>query len=536
MMLCTSSTWDVITCTDPRSGHGYKEKLYGKPPKQRKSTVLTSMVPDVELGTFSDSMHNLRIASLQRVLMHKVGSQWVDVKTQVPSPGYFGALLPEMNALKAILSPAGEKPMSRMEYASQYPGSKRLLYERAALRMDHEPLVRNDSDIEGFLKFEKDIRSDKPGRVPRVISPPKVKYRLETGRFVRPAEHVIYKAIDELFGMPVVVKGKNYDGVAAMVDAAWADFSNPMGLDADVSKMDKFTGPENIDFTNELVAQCFDGADRLEIAKILKWQLNYRTTLSCSEGRISYFHDWGLTSGQTNTSLVGVVQVTTIVKGFSRFFRVKLRMIDAGDDFSIFFEACDEKLVTRELVPWFKRFGFILEAGSSYSEKHKMEFCQTRPLNIGGRTRMVRNPRTVMAKDTVSLTELRNSKEEFSHYRSVGIGGLSCFGGVPILQDYYAALIRGCDNLLDKSCLTSRQKKRWHSSALKQELDGSMRWYGEAMKYGYKPVAPEDRLSMYLAFGYTPQEQESIEEQLRSWTLVPSKQLDISELGHVLLV
>jgi hypothetical protein len=75
---------------------------------------------------------------------------------------------------------------------------------------------------------------------------------------------------------------------------------------------------------------------------------------------------------------------------------------------------------------------------------------------------------------------------------SVGIGGLSCNAGVPVMQAYYSMLAR-------------------NSHGAKVLKDYSYARVDRQLKLKYTDVSAESRVSFWLAFGVTPNEQEVIE-------------------------
>jgi len=109
---------------------------------------------------------------------------------------------------------------------------------------------------------------------------------------------------------------------------------------------------------------------------------------------------------------------------------------------------------------------------------------------------MVRDPRVAISKDCVALKPLDNEKIRKMWCSAVGQGGMSLTGGIPVWQNFYASIIRfseGAKPLQDPTMMTG------------------MRMLGKNMYRKYKPVEPSTRLSFYLAFKVSPQEQLAIE-------------------------
>ncbi len=464
---------------------------------------------------------------LTRALLHKdKNGNWRPTPEHIPNVSAYPIEFKEFRESvvnEALTEEGFQRPMSRTEYADVYPGQKRQIYLQAARSLEEHDLKRSDSDIKGFIKFEKDIRSSKPDRIPRVISPPGPRYRLETGRYVRPAEKVLYKAIERVFGFPVISKGRNYEEVGSIIAEHWDSFPDPRAVDMDVSKMDKNT-TWGVPFTNTLITSLFDKEDKDVLTQWLSWQENYKATISCREGLINYRSNMSLASGQVNTSLVGVSQVLALVWTFNKKHGLKLKVINSGDDFTLIGTQSDISFASKNLPLYFEKWGFDLETGSIVSRIENIEFCQTHPVKIGGVWTMVRDPKVVAMKDACSLYPLDSEKEVFAHMNSVGKGGLASFGGVPILQSFYTALERESDRTKRESNLTKRQSRRWDKAAYdkaKLKEDGSLKWFGDGMNRSLKRIQAEDRLGFYAAFDITPPYQEAIETYYDGWRYTP---------------
>lgn len=511
--------------------------MFGNPLKPSRSTVFHGLSAEAVLGTFTSSLTNARAAVLTRVLFRKTGRGWTLASQLLPDMDACYSLLENFSSAltSELVSVAGKvRRMSHEEYISQYSGGKRKIYEAASISVRQSPICQKDAKIKGFIKVEKDIRSDKPSRIPRVISPPSARYRLETGTFVKPAEHEIYSAIDKIWGFKAVTKGLNYDQVAHLFESGWNSFIDPVGFDLDVKRMDQATS-WGIPFTNYFICELFSGDENLYAEWLLEMQQKYKVTIVAKDGLISYECATSLTSGQTNTSLVGVLQVNAMVWAFCDAHALRIRYVNAGDDMSIICERKDVDFIKKNIGPWFVQFGMELEIGQIAYRLEHMEFCQTRPILIGGVWRMVRNPRTVSIKDACSLKHLKSPKMRYAHLKSVGTGGLACFSGIPILEEFYAALVREADRLILDSKLTLRQRKSWNASYAKIEReDGSIKWWGHGMNHERGGIDPMTRVSFMEGFGITPTEQLLIETTYRNWRLLPDE-VPLESNQHVLL-
>jgi len=132
-------------------------------------------------------------------------------------------------------------------------------------------------------------------------------------------------------------------------------------------------------------------------------------------------------------------------------------------------------------------------------------FCQSQPIHLGdNKYVMVRDPRTSISKDLVSLKPLDNKVVKERWLSAVGQGGLSLTSGIPVCQEFYTCLHRNANGAKPLSDPT---------------LEGGFFRLSKGMTARYTEIRAETRLSFWLAFNVTPQEQLVIEDYYKAQVL-----------------
>lgn len=495
--------------------HRYREIATGRPVRTRRMTAFSGVAPPKTLGCFQSSAVNMRLAIFGRVLSKEVNGQRAPLLQTVPQPGHAQPLSRYFAEVRRHVSTTA--PVTLDEFPARYGGRKRRTYERAADALRSRPLSKQDAEIKLFLKFEKDVRTDKPGRIPRCILPPDNRYLVDCGRHVAPIEHEVYRAINKLWGAKVVSKGENYKGVARMFRDAWDSFPNPMSIDVDVSKMDQSFTEDIMRIFLDFVASCSTNDEYLRT--ILKWTLRTKVKGRADDSLFRYSIVGTLASGMPFTSLAGVSVVTAIVWLFKEHHGIDLKIVDAGDDMTILFDRKDEHRVVSQIAAWYQQFGLTLEVGPPNYDFEGIEFCQSHPCFIEDEWQMVRNTVTAALKDSASIRPLRTPLEAAAWLEAVGRGGLASQGGAPIATARYNMMLRSSEAIRHGLIRTQRQQTRYRQMVARSyELGGSYEWYAHGMKnQGY--VTDAARISFERAFKIPPHVQRAIESAYDEVTL-----------------
>jgi len=142
---------------------------------------------------------------------------------------------------------------------------------------------------------------------------------------------------------------------------------------------------------------------------------------------------------------------------------------------------------------WFNTMGFTLKVEGIVDKFEHIEFCQTQPCFIDGRWLMVRKL-DALSKDCYCLKTIDQAERWI---KQVAVGGLACYGSVPIYSAFYGSMPRA-------------------SRFNRDELYGTGLYYLCKDMSSSGNVTVENRVSFYNTFGVTPREQEVIEEMYRN--------------------
>jgi hypothetical protein len=275
-----------------------------------------------------------------------------------------------------------------------------------------------------------------------------------------------------------------------------------IGLDA--SRFDQHVSPDALRWEHSIYLEMFSGDDRVEIAKLLKWQLKNSGVAYTPEGVIKYWVDGARMSGDINTALGNCLLMCAMVWAYCKSVGVsKFELVNNGDDCTLIVESYDLVAVEANLDTWFTEMGFTMKMEDPVYEIEQIEFCQMHPVWVPTGYTMVRNVQVAMAKDAVSLVHWNTQVEYQSWLSAVGMGGAALCAGIPVMQEYYSAYVRSGNN-------KPNTKHAYFQNS------GTFMFLGQGLTPRYLPVHPRTRASFYYAFGITPDEQVSHEGRLKA--------------------
>lgn len=425
----------------------------------------------------------------------------------VAPPGCSADVFARLGEARRVLARGNgvHRPVSRRDFPGFYKGRRRQVYERAVASLELSPLEKRDFRVRNaFVKAEKINGSSKPDPAPRVIQPRDPRYNVEVGRFLKPLEHRVYESIRDLFGgTPTVMKGYNAEQVATHMRAHWDEFNKPCAIGLDASRFDQHVRPEMLRWEHAVYLDCFKGPDRSYLAWLLEGQITNRCGMRCDDGSINYKVEGSRMSGDMNTALGNCLIMCALVYTLARERGVKVRLVNNGDDCVVFCEASDRVRLCGGLKEWFREFGFTMKVEPAVHIFEHVEFCQTRPVFDGRKWIMVRDPNVSCSKDACCTNRMYGyGRGARKWLHAVGDCGLNMSGGLPVLQEYYAAFMRhGVGGL--KDTLVEETGMAFLRGSLRRE-------WGE--------VADAARVSFWDAFGIDPLYQVALEEHLRAVT------------------
>lgn len=394
-------------------------------------------------------------------------------------------------------------PCAVDKFHEYFEGRKRELYRLAGKSFETIPLCENDFEIGAFLKREKINFSSKSDPDPRIIQPSSVRALLTCGRWLKPTEGPLCKAIGKVWGHPTISKGMNASQVGNLIREKWLMFDNPVAIGIDAARFDQHASVAIQKYTQSFYKSIYAGhPERAELDLCLENQLHTEGRSFVRDGKCKFRRDGGNTSGKPNTALDNCVQTTALCYEFVHDMGVKAALINNGDDCVLFCERRDEKKLTDKLYGWFCDRGFTMEVEDPVYELEKVVFCQASPYFDGTGWRMIRDPHTTLSKDSMSIIPLESELSYGAWIKAVGECGLALAGDVPIYGSFYNCLVRNGTRLM-----------RGRSSNLhKHQLMASgMTYLAKDMHYKYAPPTQEGRASFYFSYGVLPAVQQDLE-------------------------
>lgn len=474
--------------------------------RERKIFNLAPIGVGIEYGVHNADLDTALRAVVTRVFYHKDGNGGWERPFR-PSHDEFFKM--HRVARRALLRHTKVlTPLTPEQYIGAYVGRKRRMYERAAASLAINPLTVKDSYVTAFVKAEKLCLKSKDGKWyldadkdPRLIQPRGPRYNLRLGVYIKACEHVIYKAIDEMWGGPTVMKGKNADKRGQAIADLWKRYKNPVAIGLDAERLDQHEAQAALEFEHSLYYALF-GYDH-NLAWLLHMQLVTIGFIRCHDGYIKYVVHGGRCSGDVNTSLGNIALVTLILWSYCQSIHLTCSLVNDGDDCVLIMEFADLNNFLNGVKNWFERSGFRIKLEQPVRTLEHIEFCQSHPVEITpGVYRMVRDPRVVLNKDLVVVKPIQNKQDYDFYRRAIGECGMSLAGDVPVFCQFYQALIRGTV-----------------PSTRKVELESGMQYLALGMSAKFQEPTSVCRISFWEAFGITPDYQVALEKDYARMSL-----------------
>lgn len=400
-------------------------------------------------------------------------------------------------------------PITFEQFIRKYSGAKRMRYENAWKHWkQHSQIDKRDTKIGAFIKKELMLlKETKPfdDMISRIVQARTPKFNLLFGIYIRPCEDRVYHSIDKMFILrttatrkeKTIMKGLNALEQGAQIADKWYRIGDGccfIGLDA--SRFDQCCNKELLKILHEVIAYCFPNkADREIVVEMCALTLNNRCQGKAKDGIVEYLMSGGLCSGEMITAMTGCVIMSCVIFIFC-VYHMKLddfAAIDMGDDGGLFIDKKYIKAIQRELPIFFRQFGLVMTVEEPVFRIEHVLFCNTQPVWDGEKWRMVRDPRTASVKDATSLTPFNAKKDLANYLNSVGKGGLSLTGGIPMWQNYYRSMIKN----------GSLQIGNFKFRDIK--LEGGLYYLSLRMSEKFVDnICDDARLSFYRAFGIIP--------------------------------
>lgn len=479
-------------------------------PRPRKVLSLSHTLAGQNILTHNNSLANLCRGVGERVLYT---TKQLDLPVK-PRVGIFErSLHPYRHQLIKIIG--RRSSVTHEQFVGYYSGRRRATYQRAVDSLVLKPCCSRDARLKTFVKAEKLNLNLKPDPVPRVIQPREPRYNVEIGCYLRPLEERLYRAIDKLFGSPTIMSSYNAYTQASVLKEKWDKFHNPVCIGLDASRFDQHVSEQALKFEHSVYNGIFrSGGKRL--AHYLKMQLNNYGTAVASDGYFHYKKRGSRMSGDMNTSSGNKLLMCLISLKYLASLNIPYSFANNGDDCLVFTERKYMENLSG-LKDFYLQYGFNVVLEDPVFEFEQVEFCQTKPVCVNDIWRMVRNYKTCLAKDLTCINLGHNVDEYRAWLRDVGNCGLSTAADVPVLGEFYKTLVRiGKDG--DYS----------------NKYESDFNWYRLSSRNATSRHQVPDqrgRYSFWLSTGLTPDEQEVIEDYLKTFIWGDDKRQIITTLS-----
>lgn len=477
-------------------------------PKDRTYATTVGLRPRYSLGVHNHSRDNVLRGLTERVYRVERGGDLVP--PPVPEPGVFAELLQFSEGVVRRVGRPG--PWTYDEFILSCRGPKRTLYAQAVASLHATPISRKDAMLDTFVKAEKLDLTSKADPAPRLIQPRSPRYNAWVGRYVKRAEHLIYEAIDDIWGRQTVMSGYNALDVARHMRGHWDQWADTVAVGLDASRFDQHVSVPALEWEHSVYNGIYKDA---ELAQVLSWQLTNIGKARTPEANISYQVDGKRMSGDMNTSLGNKLIMCALVHRYARVRGVTCSLANNGDDCVVFMPRGAYRAFADGLAEWFLRFGFTMKVEPAVDVFEHIEFCQQRPVWDGSVWIMTRSPFKGLAKDTtyIGVNPTAVAKDYAQWAGGVGQAGLAAYGGIPVVQEVYARM----------------------ATLGKRTYDDPYSGLGMAskgMKRQYHPPTAECRASYHQAWGLTPSAQWLMEHQIRGAAIVLEKPPSIESVDH----
>lgn len=485
--------------TEPVDPQLYPELRVRKNSGSKKIRTVSSLVglsPHTEYGVFNNNLTNACKSVVERMLRVK-GKNGRLVLPPPTSTEIFNTRLSEVKKHFERES-FTTAPLKTEDFINSYKGRKRTIYQNAYESLVSKPLTIVDSHIRWFLKCEKVAFTPEKEPVPRGISPRSPRYHVCLGPYIKRIEKILYAILAKLFGGTTVFKGLNAAQRGREMRAMWDEFTNPVAIGLDASRFDQHVSKAAIEWEHGIYTLFYKSFPMFR--KLLRWQLKNVCNGYLPDGSVRFTVHGRRMSGDMNTSSGNCLLMCSMVYSYVRSVRIgKFRLANDGDDCVLIIERKDLKKI-KNLDQYFLDMGFNMKVEDPVYIFEQIEFCQCRPVLTSEGYVMVRNPLTALAKDCVSITARDHVICVKRWCKSVGTGGMTGTGQIPIWQEFYARMLR----LAGDARPEKDTDQLWGFNMLMRN-----------MKRQYGGITPETRHSFWLAFDIEPDRQIALESELK---------------------
>lgn len=458
----------------------------GKTKTRQVIMDLAVPVPGI-VYTHNNSLPNILRGLGERLYKVKEGDAYVDPPKPVRwDLDYYADLVVRK-------MPKFSEPITRDEFVALYNGPKQKRYAAAARSLSNRDLQPKDWEVKLFIKDEKILSWAKNDPAPRLISPRSPEYCMELGRYIKPIEHLLYKAVARVWGETTIAKGLNFNQRGELIAEKWRRYNNPVAVSLDASRFDQHVSVDALKWEHSVYRKCYPGSKRLP--SLLAKQLINNGVAYVDDCKISYSVAGSRMSGDMNTAVGNCLIMTGLVHAYARYCGVQCSLINDGDDCVVFMESDMLELFQANLQSWFRDHGFTMKVEGIARHLEEVEFCQCHPVFNGVAYTMCRNVTKALFTDAVHVGRTVEEIKAIRH--DISVNGQVWSKGLPVFGAFYRFL----------DCAPPKR-----STFLGDYYHSGTRWLAKGCVTGTSYITPQARLSFARAFGIQPAEQVAIEQ------------------------
>lgn len=468
----------------------------GTRPNIRRVYHILGTGPALQYIVHNNSFHNVRRGIAERVLYIKTIDGEYEPTVKPVAKVFQERMLEFRSKIRKHLP--STTPIPRDQFPLLYKGRRQTVYALAVISLSLKAVERRDSFLKAFVKAEKILWAvaaavscvtAKVDPAPRLIQPRDPRYNVEVGRYLKPYEGLVYKAIGKVWGDVTVAKGLNATQRGTLIEAKWNHFRNPIAVGIDASRFDQHVSATALEWEHSVYHLMNDSA---EFKRLLSWQVHNRGSAYTREGKVTYKVNGCRMSGDMNTALGNCLLMSAMVWSYSQSCGIDSKLINDGDDCVVFMERRMMSRFVDGLDNWFKGMGFNMKVEKPVTRLEEIEFCQCRPIWTPEGYVMVRNIRQSLGKDSTSIKPLDSERIFRKWCGEVGDCGISLTGGIPVVSEFYNLLIRTCGGL--------RSLRLGYDPV----FETGMRMMAKGMHRDNLRIHNKTRVSFYYAFGVQP--------------------------------
>lgn len=438
-----------------------------------------------------------------------------------PTPTRLAQLIMFSQALARSLG--NVSPITFDQVIRMYRGFRRRRYESAKKTLNLVgPFV--DSRVKMFVKMEGiKFTHDKVNPACRAIQFRSPEYQLQIATYIKPIEHILYRAVGPKPYPASQFIAKNLNGFqrAQLLRKKFDDMPGCEILMLDASRFDGHVTPYlNAIENNFYTTICPDSYFR----KMLKARSVNKGSARGEGFSVSYSLKGGRMSGDMDTASSNCLLMSTMLALLGSTFCSDYDFLVDGDDSVFFYRG--PSLLDSTIKEFFLECGMEMKIDNRTTDFWSLDFCQGKPVELPRGVSLVRDPLKVMSKVGIN-DKFFDPTLRCRILEVLSLGELSLVRGCPILQHFFDKLLSISRRALGK---TKRKKLKmdWMSYRQRNEFRGEW-WKREVL-----PITPRARETFSQAWGITIKEQLSLEKQIDEFdfdlksTIIRGEGLDVS--------